>query len=75
MTQKHPLSDIMRELTASAAYRKGVKEMRQLHSKFSTQRYIYLFAPNEQTIEMFTDQGFEVTRTAIKEYIQYKVSW
>jgi len=72
---KQLMAEIMVELTASAGYRKAVKEMRQLQAKFSTQRYVMIFNPNEQTIEMLQDQGFKVERTKITEYIQYRVSW
>jgi hypothetical protein len=75
MAGKTPMAQIMVELTASSGYRKAVKEMRQLQSKFSCQRHIMLFNPTSQTIEMLENEGFTVTRTKIKEYIQFKCSW
>lgn len=73
--EKQPLADIMREMTASADYRKVKAEMMKLHRKFSKVRYVMLFNPDEQTLEMLKNEGFECTRTSIKEYVQYKISW
>lgn len=74
-TEKQPLAEKMRELTASAQYRKCIAEMNKLHRAYSTVRYVYLSNPWEQTPEMLKDQGFKVEQTAIKEYVQFKISW
>lgn len=72
---KTPLAEIMRELTASAQYRKVVSEMNKLQRSFSTIRYVHITNPSPQTIEMLIDQGFSVERTKITEYIQFRISW
>jgi len=72
---KQLMAEIMLEMTASAGYRKAVKEMRGLQARFSKQRFIHLHAPDLQTQEMLRDQGFKVERTKITEYVQFKVSW
>lgn len=74
-TEKQPLAEKMRELTASAQYRKCIAEMNKLHRVYSTVRYVYLSNPWDQTLEMLKDQGFKVEQTAIKEYVQFKISW
>ena len=75
MGTKKSFADSMREATASAGYRKVQKEMRNLIKTFSTVRHVFVTNPNEQTIEILELEGFTVTKTSIKEYIQYKVSW
>lgn len=75
MAGKQLMAEIMLEMTASAGYRKAIKEMRQLQAKFSKQRFIYIHAPDIQTQDMLRDQGFKVERTKITEYVQFKISW
>lgn len=72
---KQPLAEKMRELSASAQYRKCIAEMNKLQRTFSNIRYVYITNPSEQTIEMLETEGFKVERTKITEYISYKVSW
>lgn len=72
---KKSFAESMREATASAGYRKVKREMMNLVRTFSNVRHVFVTNPSKQTIEMLTDQGFNVERTSIKEYIQYKVSW
>lgn len=72
---KQQLAERMRELTASAQYRKCIAEMNKLQRTFSTVRYVHIHSPSEQTIEMLEVEGFNVERTKITEYIQFKVSW
>lgn len=72
---KKSFAESMREATASAGYRKVKKEMLNLIRTFSKVRHVFVTNPDEQTIEILTDEGFAVERTSIKEYIQYKVSW
>lgn len=74
-TMKQPLAEKMRELTASAQYRKCVAEMNRLQRSFSTVRHVYITNPSEQTIEMLETEKFKVERTKITEYVQVKVSW
>lgn len=74
-TNKTPLADIMRELTASAQYRKVVSEMNKLQRQFATIRHVHITNPSEQTLEMLRDQKFTVERTKITEYVQFKISW
>lgn len=75
MATKQLMAEKMLELTASSGYRKAIKEMNVLQRTFSSQRFIYLHAPNLQTQDLLRDQGFKVERTSIKDYIQFKVSW
>lgn len=72
---KQLMAEKMLELTASAGYRKALKKMNNLQRTFSSQRFIYLFAPTIQTQELLRDQGFKVERTKITEYIQFKCEW
>jgi len=72
---KTPLAEIMRELTASAQYRKAVSEMNKLQRTFSTVRHVYVTNPSEQTIEMLETEEFKVERTKVQEYKQFKVEW
>lgn len=72
---KQLMAEKMVELTASAGYRKAIKEMNLLQRQFSSQRFIYLHAPSLQTQELLRDQGFTVKRTAVKDYIQFKIEW
>lgn len=72
---KQPLAEKMRELTASAQYRKCIAEMNKLQRTFSGVRYVHITNPSEQTLEMLRDQQFEVERTKVVEYKQYKISW
>lgn len=73
--KKQLMAERMLELTASAGYRKAIKEMNVLQRNFSSQRFIYLHSPSLQTQEQLRDQGFKVERTKITEYVQFKVSW
>ena len=72
---KQLMAEKMVELTASAGYRKAIKDMNLLQRQFSTQRFIYLHAPSLQTQELLRDQGFTVKRTSVKDYVQFKVEW
>ena len=69
------MAERMLELTASAGYRRAIKEMNAMQRAFSTQRFIYLHAPSQQTQDLLRDQGFKVERTSIKDYVQFKCSW
>jgi len=73
--KKQLMAEIMLELTASAGYRKAIKEMNAMQRAFSTQRFIYLHAPSQQTQDLLRDQGFTVKRTSMKDYIQFKIEW
>lgn len=72
---KTPLAEKMRELTASAQYRKCIAEMNKLQRNYGTNRFVYITNPSEQTLEMLRDQQFEVERTKITQYVSYKISW
>ncbi len=72
---KTPLSEKMRELTASSQYRKCIAEMNKLQRTFSTVRHVHISNPSDQTIEMLETEKFKVERTKVTEYVQVKVSW
>ena len=69
------MAEKMRELSASAKYRKCIKEMNALQRAFSNRRFVYISNPDEQTLEMLRDEGFTCTQTSIKEYVQYRILW
>lgn len=73
--EKQLMADKMRELSATAGYRKVLKEMNNLQRTFSNKRFVFLTNPNKQTIEQLQNEGFTVSKTAIVEYDQYKVLW
>lgn len=72
---KQLLAEVMRELTATSDYRKLKSEMMRLAKTFSKQRYVMVHKPDEQTLEMFRNEGFEVSQTKVTEFIQFKISW
>lgn len=72
---KQSLAQKMRELTASAQYRKVTAEMNKLQRTFSKVRHVHMNNLSDQTIEMLEAEEFTVERTKVQEYKQYKISW
>lgn len=75
MKEKQLMADKMRELTASAGYRKVIKEMNALQRTFSKKRFVYLSNPDEQTLDLLKAEGFTCSKTTVKEYSQYQILW
>lgn len=75
MKEKQLMADKMRELTASAGYRKVIKEMQSLQRTFSKKRFVYISNPDEQTLELLKNEGFTCTKTPVKEYDQFQILW
>jgi len=73
MAEKQLMADKMRELTSTAEYRKCIKEIQGLQRSFSKKRYVHIANPSEQVIDQLRAEGFTVTKTSIKEYIQYRI--
>lgn len=75
MAEKQLMADKMRELSATADYRKVIKEMNALHRAFSKKRFVHISNPSEQVLEQLRNEGFTCTQTSIKEYVQYRILW
>lgn len=75
MKEKQLMADKMRELTASAGYRKVISEMNKLQRTFSKKRFVYLSNPDEQTLDLLKSEGFSCSKTSVKEYEQFQILW
>ncbi len=69
------MADKMRELSATAQYRKCISEMNRLQRAFSQKRYVYITNPDAQTLERLEAEKFTVYKTSVKEYNQYQILW
>lgn len=72
---KKQFAETMREYTATAEYRRIKKEMMKLVTSFSKQRFVHVTNPSDQLLEQLKDEGFTVSQTAIREYVQFKILW
>lgn len=75
MKEAQLMADKMRELSATAQYRKCIAEMNKLQRTFSQKRFVYITNPDEQTLERLKSEKFTVHKTAVKEYNQYQILW
>lgn len=76
MAEKRLYAEIVRELTATADYRKGKAEIAKLQRSYSKVRHIRLFKPDDHAVELFKEEGFTVERDEhIKDYVSFKISW